>query len=93
MKYSFVSYFYFKRRRMGSVVETWMNVLIQEVLWVLNISRQLSIIALLSPSVHWFSVKRGSTNNAVVCRCWHDPKSGVCGKVTMVLPVTEMSNY
>lgn len=68
-----------------------MDVLIQEVFRVLNISRQLSIVALLSPSVHWFSVKRGSTSNAVACRCWHDPRSGVCGKVTMVPPVTGMS--
>lgn len=44
---------------MGSVVETVMDVLIQEAgSRVVNISCQLSIVALPSPSVHCFSVKR-----------------------------------
>lgn len=43
---------------MGNVVETVMDVLIQEAGFrVMNISCQLSIVALLSPSVHCFSVK------------------------------------
>lgn len=59
----------------------------------LNISCQLSTVAMLSPSARCFSVKREPTNDAgVACRQWHDPRSVVCGKVTAVRPVMEMIN-
>lgn len=94
LRYSFFKTFYFKERQMGRVFQKLMDVLIQEAGFrVLNIPCQLSTVALLSHSDHCFSVKREpTTDTGVACRHWHDPRSVVCAKVTVVPPVTRMIN-